>query len=58
MASFLDNNIFVYADDVKEPRKEARAIELIGVMLLEATDVDRVTKFMVANKFRHGKRWP
>lgn len=30
MASFLDTNIFVYADDVKDPRKKARAIELIG----------------------------
>ncbi len=30
MASFLDTNVFVYADDVKEPAKKARAIQLIG----------------------------
>ena len=36
---FLDTNLIVYANDVRDPQKQARAIELVATAMREGTGV-------------------
>jgi predicted nucleic acid-binding protein len=39
MKSFLDTNLVVYANDARDPRKQARAIEVITAAMRDGTGV-------------------